>query len=136
MYDPALPADDSPLSSAEMRSQLTGLKALIDAIATITGAQVDGVTTLPPGFAAGASVSVVGNTLHFTFELPAGDTGAMGPVGPQGSQGEVSAQQLTDAIQTTSANTNTVGPLSTAFADPDAEALRQKVNELILALRR
>jgi len=53
MYNPALPADGSPLSSAEMRSQLTGLKALIDAIAAISGAMVDSTTTLPPGSPAG-----------------------------------------------------------------------------------
>ncbi len=31
-FDPAKPADHSPLSSAEMRSQFTGLNALIDAV--------------------------------------------------------------------------------------------------------
>lgn len=31
MFDPAKPADHSPLSAAEMRAQLTALKALIDA---------------------------------------------------------------------------------------------------------
>ena len=31
-YDPSLPADHSPLVSAEMRAQLTGLKDLIDAV--------------------------------------------------------------------------------------------------------
>ena len=30
-FDPSKPAEDSPLDAAEMRSQLTGLKALIDA---------------------------------------------------------------------------------------------------------
>lgn len=30
-YDPTKPANNSPISSAELRSQLTGLKALIDA---------------------------------------------------------------------------------------------------------
>ena len=49
MFDPSLPAPNSPLSSAVMRSQLTGLQTLIEAVPTITGAQVDTVTTLPPG---------------------------------------------------------------------------------------
>ncbi len=31
-FDPSLPADNSPLNSAEMRGQLTGLKADIDAV--------------------------------------------------------------------------------------------------------
>jgi len=43
---------------------------------------------------------------------------------------------LTDALQTTSANSNTVSTLDSPFGDPDDEALRNKVNELILALRR
>lgn len=29
-YDPTKPADNSPISSAELRTQLTGLKTLID----------------------------------------------------------------------------------------------------------
>ena len=36
-FDPALPAASSPNSSAEMRAQLTALKALIDAQAVTTG---------------------------------------------------------------------------------------------------
>ena len=35
-FDPALPAANSPLSSAEMRAQLTALKALIDALGTVS----------------------------------------------------------------------------------------------------
>ena len=37
---------------------------------------------------------------------------------------------------TTSSNSNAVGTLDSPFGDPDMEALRQKMNELILALRR
>ena len=40
-FDPTKPSTNSPTSSAEMRSQLTSPKALIDAILTITAAQVD-----------------------------------------------------------------------------------------------
>jgi hypothetical protein len=39
-------------------------------------------------------------------------------------------------ISGTSNNTNAVSTLDTAFADPDMEALRQKVNEMILNWRR
>jgi len=35
-----------------------------------------------------------------------------------------------------SASTNTGATLDTPFADPDAEALRQKLNEMLLAQRR
>lgn len=133
MYDPTLPANGAPLVSAEMRAQLNGLKDLIDAIGAISAAMVDSTSTLPPVSSAGATVSVIGNTLHFTFEIPQGDTGA---TGPQGSQGEVSLMQLNDAIQTTSANSNSVATLDAPFGDPDTEAPRNKVNELIQMLRR
>jgi hypothetical protein len=48
----------------------------------------------------------------------------------------VSQQQLDDAINGTSANTNSLSTLDNAFADPDMEALRQKVNEMIMNGRR
>ena len=40
---------------------------------------VDGVSTLDPGNPANVSVNVVGNTLHFTFDLPRGNDRAQGP---------------------------------------------------------
>jgi hypothetical protein len=83
-YDPALPADGSDLVSAEMRAQLSGLKDLIDAITTITAAQIDSVSTGNPGDPANVGLSVAANVLHFTFSLPRGDTG---PAGPQGNHG-------------------------------------------------
>ena len=92
-FDPNLPQELTPADAAQMRSQLNGLKALIDAILTVSAAQVDGVTTLDPGLPANASVSVIGNTLHLTFDIPRGNDGAQGPqgatgaVGPQGPQG-------------------------------------------------
>lgn len=61
-FDPSLPADNSPLSSSQMRGQLTGLKADIDAVPTtqqmndaISGAingtprNVDSISTLDIG---------------------------------------------------------------------------------------
>lgn len=53
-----------------------------------------------------------------------------------GADGEVSLAQPTSAIQTTRANSNSVATLATPFGDLDAEALRNKVNELISASRR
>ena len=42
-----------------------------------------------------------------------------------------------DAAQAASSNnTNAVATLDTPFADPDTEALRQKMNETLLAMRR
>ncbi len=48
----------------------------------------------------------------------------------------MTAAQLNSAIGGTSNNTNAVATLDTPFADPDLEALRQKLNEFLLAARR
>ena len=82
MFDPTLPQEGTPLDAVQMRSQFNGLKALIDALGAINAAQVDSTNTLPPSTPANASVSVVGNTLHFTFEIPQGQEGPMGQQGP------------------------------------------------------
>ncbi|MCX6856539.1 MAG: hypothetical protein NTV80_16730 [Verrucomicrobia bacterium] len=182
-FDPNIPATNADATSAMFRSQFNGLKALIDAVPTLTAAQVDSTKTLPQGTPANASVSVIGNTLHFSFDLPQGQEGTQGVMGAQGppfaqavvdavntvdantpaavsvsfdgsnvrftfdiprgfegAAGEVSQAQLDCAIDGTSANTNGIGTLDTAFADPptlaDLEALRQKMNEMILNGRR
>ena len=49
---------------------------------------------------------------------------------------EVTTAALTSAISGTRSNSNAVTTLDTPFVNPDDEALREKVNELILALRR
>lgn len=130
-FDPAKPANNSPNSSAEMRSQLTGLKALIDAILTITSAQVDGVNTVPPGNPANVSLSVIGNTLHFTFDLPQGEVGPMG---------EVSAADLSNAIIGTSNNTNGVSTLNQSadsnYNQSQMQDVLNKLDEFINAARR
>jgi len=41
MFDPNLPQEGTPLHAMQMRSQLNGLKAIIDAILILTAAQVD-----------------------------------------------------------------------------------------------
>ena len=43
---------------------------------------------------------------------------------------------IESALSGTSGNSNAVATQDTPFADPEAEANRQKLNELILALRR
>lgn len=65
-----------------------------------------------------------------------GPPGPAGADGPQGPPGEVTNAQLLTAIAGTSSNTNAVATLDTPFADPDAESLRQKLNEFLLAARR
>ena len=96
MFDPTLPQEGTPLDAVQMRSQLNGLKALIDAILTVTAAQVDGVNTLPPNSPANASVTVSGNTLHFTFEIPQGLEGPMGQPGPPFAQAVVDSVNTVD----------------------------------------
>jgi len=105
-FDPTLPANNSPKSSAEMRSQLNGLKALIDAIVSINAAQIDSVTTVNPGDPATASVAVVGSTLGFSFSLPRGQEGVAGQAGQDGGPGAVGPQgppfanAVVDAVNT------------------------------------
>lgn len=48
----------------------------------------------------------------------------------------MTSAQLTTAISGTSSNSNAVPTLDTPFADPDAESLRVRLNDLVLALRR
>ncbi|MCX7010147.1 MAG: hypothetical protein NTY53_23405, partial [Kiritimatiellaeota bacterium] len=69
-----------------------------------------------------------------------GNDGAPGNDGPQGAPGEVSAQQLSDAIATTSANSNGIMQLGLTVSDPptqsEVQAIANKLDELIAALRR
>ena len=93
MFDPSLPAAGSRLQSSVMRAQLTGLKSLIDAVPTITGAIVDNVTTVPPGDPATVSANVTAGMLHLSFQIPQGPQGIDGtpggPPGPAGPEGPV-----------------------------------------------
>lgn len=140
-FDPTKPANNSPNSSAEMRAQFNGLKALIDAMVSVNAAVVDGVTTLPPGDPATVTLNVVANTLHFTFGIPQGNEGQQGS---QGLPGEVSQTDLSNAVATmlgeSSANSNGVGSLSMnadpAYDQNQMQAVMVKLDELISALRR
>jgi hypothetical protein len=157
-YDPTLPQAGTEIDAVQMRAQLNGLKDLIDAIQTITAAQVDATNTVPPGDPAAVTLSVAGGTLHFTFNIPqgangsdgingsSGSDGGEGPPGPEGPQGEpgvpgeVTLQQLNDAIAGTSSNSNTVATLGMGVSDPptqgEAQQIANKLDELINALRR
>ena len=124
-FDPAKPAPNSPLVSAEMRSQLNGLKDLIDGVPVITGVVIDNVTTLPPGEAATVDASIVAGVLHLGFGIPQGmqglqgEQGSLGATGPPGS---VTPQNLDDAIATTARNPNAIGPFTGTFSDPPTQA--------------
>jgi hypothetical protein len=88
-------------------------------------AVVDSTSTLPPGSQATVGVYFDGTDVHFTFGIPAGG---------------VSELALESAIAGTSANSDAVAPLNMAVSDPPTQAevqsLANKVDELILALRR
>jgi hypothetical protein len=148
-FDPAQPSEGSPLASAVMRSQLTSLKTLIDAVAAILAAQVDGVTTLSPGEPAYATVALDGNTLRFTFGIPRGNDGPAGQEGQTGQEGqqgipgppgEVTTAQLDTAITTTAQNPASIQPLNISFSDPPSAAelgqVQDRLNELLTALIR
>jgi hypothetical protein len=144
-FDPNLPQENTPADAVQMRSQLNGLKALIDAAPGLTAVVVDGVSTVNPGDPATVLLSLIGSTLHFSFGIPRGDEGVQGltgadgpmgavgpmgpdgpagdpggppgPEGPQGPPGEVSAAELADAISDTSSNSNGVPELDTPFVN-------------------
>jgi len=104
MFDPNIPAANAEATSAMFRGQFNGLKALIDAISTITAAQVDAVNSVPPDSPAQVNLSVTGNTLHFSFDLPRGYDGN------DGAQGPPFAQAVVDAV-------NTLEPWESATVD-------------------
>ncbi len=141
MFDPTYPPTNALIESAPLRAQFNGLKDLIDAIATISTAVVDGVTTLPPGDPATVSLNVVANTLHFTFGIPQGNDGQQGP---QGLPGEVSQADLSNAMLNTlsecSNNSNGVGSIAmnadVNYDHNQLQAVINKLDELINALRR
>ena len=156
MFDPNLPQAGTEVDAVQMRGQLNGLKALIDAVPTITSAQVESITTLNPGDPATVGVSITGGVLVFTFGIPQGVDGTQGNDGPEGPQGipgpagepgtpgppgEVTFADLTTELtNNTSANSNGVSTLNIFANDPpsqwDVQQIIDKLDELINALRR
>lgn len=122
-FDPNVPAQGAPNSSAQMRAQLNGLKELIDAVpAGPQGEQG------PPGEQGPAGP--VGP------EGPAGDPGGpAGPEGPTGPPGEVTASALEAAIATTALNPAGLGPFGGTFSDPPTQAELQDFAAYVEALR-
>lgn len=80
-YDPTLPANNSPLSSAQMRAQLQGLKSLIDAVpAGADGRSIVDVHDSGDGTGR-AMVRMSDDTVYGPFIV------GSGPAGPQGNNG-------------------------------------------------
>jgi len=149
-YDPAFPTANTVANADQMRGQLNGLKELIDA-GLLTSVVIDAVNTIAPGNPANVTASISNGVLHLTFDIPQGNDGPQGQPGNNGSDGqqgqpgqngndgqpgEVTNAALAAAIAGTSNSTNSVDTLNSPFADPDLEAVRGKINELILAQRR
>lgn len=80
-FDPTQPTEGETLDAGPVRGNFNALHDLILALQTVTGAQIDSVTTLDPGQAATVSVSVNGQTLHFSFGIPRGPDGTPGAPG-------------------------------------------------------
>jgi hypothetical protein len=100
-------------------------------------AVVDGVTTLDPGQPATVQTNFDGSNVRFTFGIPRGNDGMNGNDGAPGEVSEAMlSSSISNAISGTSNNTNSVGTLDSGFADADMEAMRQKLNEMILNGRR
>lgn len=155
-YDPTYPPTNAEIESAPLRGQFNGLKDLIDAIQTITAAQVDATNTLPAGEPAAVTLNVVGGTLQFTFHIPtgppgsSGSDGSPGQQGPQGEQGapgapgEVTLSLLDNAIagvlNVSSNLSNMVDtinqPADSSYNQTQMQDVLSKLDELILALRR
>lgn len=155
-FDPNIPAHNAELTSAMFRGQFTGLKDLIDAIPAgpqgppgPEGPQgPQGDPGGPPG--PEGPMGPAGPQGEQGPQGPQGDPGGppgpegpmgpVGPAGPQGPPGEVTQTDLNNAQLNTlsqcSNNSNGVATLDTPMADPDVEILRQKLDELINALRR
>jgi hypothetical protein len=139
-YDPSKPEDGSPLESSVMRGQLNELKALIDSLpAGPPGPQGEPGQQGEPG--AEGPQGEQGPPGPQGEQGPEGPSGAPpGPQGPPGADGEVTNAAIVTAIDAaiagTSNNTNAVATLDTPFGDPEMEAIREKLNEMILTARR
>ena len=129
-FDPNIPATNAEATSAMFRGQFNGLKDLIDAVPQ--GPPGPEGPEGPPGPEGPSGADGAAG--------PEGSQGPQGLEGPQGPPGEVSPQQLSDAIDTTSNNVNSVGLLSMNVSDPpqqyEVQAIVDKIDELITAMYR
>lgn len=98
-YDPNWPQNGEFVDGNRFREQFAGLHDLIPNNGGVSGAQVDSVSTLDPGQPASASATVVDQTLHFTFAIPRGDTGAQGPAFASAQVDGVTSLNPGDAAQ-------------------------------------
>ena len=136
-FDPSRPHDASLVDAAELRSQFTGLKTLIDAVPVVTGATVDSVTI---GSGTSVNVSLITGVLHFDFFLQPGPSGEVTQAQLSNDLSNTANQAMLNTLPQTSANSNAVALLSGTIGNPptqaEVQAQQDKINELLNALRR
>ena len=152
-FDPALPADNTPVSAPAMRAQFN---ALNDAIAAVpagpqgpAGPPIPGLNFL--GDWTGGTTYLPGDVIFHdgqafvcittsTATTPEGDLARWRTLTIAGPPGEVSNAQLANEIAGTARNPSGVSALGLAVSDPptqaEVQALAGKVDELLTALRR
>jgi hypothetical protein len=139
-FDPTIPQPGTLMDADQIRTQLNALNdAILTIIASggITGVMVDGVGTESPGSSAWASATLDGSgILRFNFGIPQGFPGEVTQAQLSNDLANTSNFCIQQSLNQSSNNSNAVTTLDTPFVDPDVEAVRQKLNELILALRR
>jgi len=155
-YDPTLPLPGAIVDADELRAQFTGL----DVKVTATNARIDAIPAGPPGPPGEQGLPGLQGPQGEPGtpggppgpQGPQGNDGSAGATGPQGSPGDVSMGQLNDAMNNAIAtataaaaansatNVNGMATLNLMVSDPptqaDVQALANKLDELILALRR
>ena len=134
-YDPTKPVEGTLCDAAEMRSQLNALKALIDAISSVTGAITQNTGTLPPGSSATADVTFSGGILTFTCAIPAGAPGEVTQAQLSNDLSNTANQAMLNTLPQTSAKLNNAALLTVTSGDFLTQTLVDKMNKLINSLR-
>ena len=142
-YDPNWPQNGQNIDADRFREQFAGIKDLIDLLPA--GPQGPEGPAGPQGPAGADGLQGPQGPQGPQGDPggppgPQGPEGPQGPMGPQGPPGEVTQTDLNNAqlntLSQTSNISNGVATLDNPYGDPVAEELRQKLNELINALRR
>ena len=136
-FDPTKPAANSTNSSAEMRAQLTSLKALIDAVPAGPGLNWRGDWDAGESYAAGDAV-LYGQQVFVAIGAATGTAPESDPthwrtLSITGPPGEVTNADLQTALAGTALNPN-VGTLSLALSDPPTLAEVQAILDFLNAL--
>jgi len=110
-FDTTQPIEGNTLDAGVVRANLVALFDLIQAMASITRAQVDGVATLDPGQGAAVSLAVNGQTLHLIFGIPRGADGTPGAAGSVINGAVVNSVSSVDSADQVSASVSYDGAL-------------------------